>query len=515
MKSGKLRLVLTLSVVVTALSLVFASAVAHADPSGQQGSAEPKPPFSFSSAGPLEKFFATLNLAFVYQPAPATGNSCVSAASGDWNVAATWTGCGGTFPTAGDSAYVQAGHVVTLTANQAINDLHISTGTTGSSAGGDGQVALGSNTLQVNGKLRCYFANVGTIPGTASSVLPTAPITITAGSSGKISFVGSSRTVAATGEWGATNTGSTTTYAIEINMNTGQTATMTIAPKASSWNIVSGTLDAQNAALSVDNGTAGQGDFTIGANGTLISNRTAASSHVLQRNASTPGGTLTVNGLLQLSGASPFIAMTTVNLNGTVEYSSNGAQTFLQTDPAHPGAAEMLNYANLKLSGTGAKTTVASKATSLMANGFLDMSGGATPPSFAVGSSGTFTVSSTGTTIKYTATGAQITDAEWDPNFQSMIVTNPAGATLGSSHTVNAASSIGAGGVFKTGSFTLTTPAAFTNSGTFTINGGAFKTSASFANSGTCNVSGTFQLNQGGTVSGNNLVYSSGTLVFN
>ncbi|MBI5464820.1 MAG: T9SS type A sorting domain-containing protein [Ignavibacteriales bacterium] len=65
------------------------------------------------------------------------------------------------------------------------------------------------------------------------------------------------------------------------------------------------------------------------------------------------------------------------------------------------------------------------------------MSGGATPPTFAVGTSGTFSVSATGTTISYTATGAQTTGSEWDANFQNATINNSAGVTLGGSKTVS------------------------------------------------------------------------------
>ena len=72
-----------------------------------------------------------------------------SAASGNWDVAATWEtyngatwATAGSKPTSANHVFIQAGHVVTLTANEACNDLHISTGTANATTGGDGQVAL-------------------------------------------------------------------------------------------------------------------------------------------------------------------------------------------------------------------------------------------------------------------------------------------------------------------------------------------------------------------------------------
>src|SRR5205807_2631916 len=47
----------------------------------------------------------------------AFGANCLSNATGNWNAAATWTTCGGTFPGVADNATVRNGHLVTLTAN--------------------------------------------------------------------------------------------------------------------------------------------------------------------------------------------------------------------------------------------------------------------------------------------------------------------------------------------------------------------------------------------------------------
>ncbi len=56
---------------------------------------------------------------------------------------------------------------------------------------------------------------------------------------------------------------------------------------------------------------------------------------------------------------------------------------------------------------------------------------------------------------------------------------------------------------------------ASTNSGTIASNGTFVVSGVTYTNSGTITIAGTFQLNQGAFVSGTNLSYSSGTLVFN
>ena len=103
-------------------------------------------------------------------------------------------------PGSGDDVFIQSGHTVTLTQNESVNDVNISMGTT-TCSGTIGAVALGANTLQVNDKLRGYFASVGTTPSTDCPVKSSsAPITMTAGSAGKVSFVGNSRNITNSGQ---------------------------------------------------------------------------------------------------------------------------------------------------------------------------------------------------------------------------------------------------------------------------------------------------------------------------
>jgi CSLREA domain-containing protein len=426
------------------------------------------------------KVFGSRNARALSPVPPPAGATFMSSGSGNWNASGSWTLVSGSdadgIPDSDDDAFIQAGHIITLTQTEAVNDLHISTGTADATTGGDGRVALAANTLQINGKIRCYFAAVGTTPGTSSTTLPGSPITITAASAGKISFVGSSRNITNTGEWAGNNTGATTTFAVEINLTSGQTATMQTSIKASSWNITAGTLDAQDV-ISADNGTTGQGDVTIAATATVTSNQTGTTNSVIQRGGSTAAGTLTVNGSLQLTGSAPTIAVTTVAFNGTVEYSRSGNQTLAAADNS---GVDLTTYTNIKLSGSGTKTTVASKTTSIAASGSVEMSGGATPPTFAVGASGTYSVSATGTTIKYTATGVQTTGTEWDANFQHANINNGAGVTLSASKTVS-------------GTLTLTT-GQFTISSNLTMNPGATISRAAGSLSGTPNFNGIINL---------------------
>lgn len=286
-----------------------------------------------------------------------------SKATGNWNLASTWQIAqseagpwtdASVKPGAGNSVYIQSGHVVTLTQNEACNDLHISTGTTSATSGTDARVVLDSYTLEISGKLRSYFATIGTVPGTSSTTIPSTPITITASSTGKIRIVGSSRTITATDEWGAGNTGNTNTFAIEIALNAGHTATLGSGIKASRWDITTGILDAGGNRIAVDNGTEGQGDVTVASGAFLISSISGSGTNaIISRtgNSSTgEGGTFLLNGTLVLNGVAPEIAMTTLTLNGTVEYNGNSAQNLLKATVT--GAANPTIYTNLTINNS-------------------------------------------------------------------------------------------------------------------------------------------------------------------
>jgi hypothetical protein len=296
-----------------------------------------------------------------------------SAATGNWEATATWQTYNGSswvaasaIPGSATNVFIQAGHVVTLTASEACNDLHISDGTTAAGTGGSGQVALGANTLSINGKVRSYFASVGgsgNLPGTNTTALPATPISMTAASAGEIKFVGNSRTIFNTGEWASGNAGSTTTYATEIALNSGQTATAQVNFKTSALTVSSGTLSMVGSSrIGIDNGSAGAsgGNVTI-ANGAVLSSAisgSGAGSQVMSESTTLRANTLTIasGGKLQISGADPRMDMNTYVLNGTIEYTGGAAQNLLQKSNNDGLAADVSAYANLTVSGAGAKT---------------------------------------------------------------------------------------------------------------------------------------------------------------
>jgi hypothetical protein len=292
-----------------------------------------------------------------------------SITSGSWNAASTWessvdgsTGWGNATqtPTAFNTVYIQSGHTVTLTKNEACKDLNIVTNTINANSSTNlGKIALASHTLSVNGKMRNYYAPIGTVPGISwGSGYNIYPFTATTG--GKVSIVGTTRTVFNSGEWGATiTTPSSGVFPLQINMaNNSQVATFATNVKCTNFNLVTGTVS--GAVISADTGTAGFGDITIGTGTTLISSADSTvpfpGINVFQRTGTTLAGTLTIAGTLKLIGALPKFAMTAVvNETGTVEY-GGADQTFMGV--ANSGVA--MTYNNVIISGTGIKSLLSS-----------------------------------------------------------------------------------------------------------------------------------------------------------
>ena len=120
------------------------------------------------------------------------------------------------------------------------------------------------------------------------------------------------------------------------------------------------------------------------------------------------------------------------------------------------------------------------------------MSGGATPPTFAVGAGGTFSVSSTGTTIIYSATGAQTTGTEWVANFQNAKINNNSGVTLSAVTTISGSLTIGdliSNSIFNDGGFQVTSTGTLNLSNGSTFKLGSAGTGTSFPAFVTRNIS--------------------------
>lgn len=286
-----------------------------------------------------------------------------SLTSGSWNTPATWQNDSGNgtwvtsslAPTAFNSVYIQNGHAVTVSGTEAYcKDLHINAISTSSI----GVVAISAtNNVNVNGKLRAYTGAAitssidGGFTGTNTTTLFSGMITNA--STGVLKFVGSTRNITNTGEW----SGSGALFNSEVELDSGAVGTLQTAIKFRNVTIKSGTLTT-NFTINVGSNV-GIGTLTINSGAKLITSRTYSSTGTqsITYNSSSKCGAVTVNGILELTGANPVIDCTTFSGSGTVIYSGTAQSllkfgSFTATDPG----ISITNYNNLILSGTGVKT---------------------------------------------------------------------------------------------------------------------------------------------------------------
>ena len=373
-----------------------------------------------------------------------------SIASGNWDALTTWNTFNGSSwvaavvkPSSTNNVYIEPGTLVTLTGNEACNDIHLAS----AASPNYGRVVTVTYTLEINGKIRLY---TGAIPGANVSSPVNPPFTKTSGSTGVVKIVGNSRVVTNTGEYGAsTAAGISTMGSIEIAMSPNQTATFQTAAKFASWKITSGTFD-YTGRLSIDQGATTLGDVTVSAGATLV---LESSGVVMSRTSTTLGGALNMNGTLILKGTAPTIGMTTANLNGTVIYNSNSIQTLLvaANSGANPGT-----HTNLILGGTSAKTL----GLNTTVNGILSIQGSST---LALS---TFTLTYGGSaTLEYAGTSGQSTGPEFQATINNLTINNAAGVTMGSACGVNGVFTLANGLLTTTASNLLTLGAAATVSG--------------------------------------------------
>lgn len=278
-------------------------------------------------------------------------------ASGNWSDITKWQVYNGSWgaaaiaPGAADPVFIEASHTMTVDANVACKDLNLST---------TGIIAIGANTLQLSGKLRAY---TGAAPGTNSSSPAATSITTAIG--GKLQFIGNTRAITTSGEWGA----NTRNYIAEFALNSGQTGTFSTAFKCGDVTIVSGTMVC-NSDLRADYNTPGSGTVTVKSGATLqLANNsnvqrvaTASSTSHIQSFVVEAGANL------EFSGATVgVLGAGTITFDGTVLYTNSGAQTLL-TKGANSGGADPNIYNNLTL-----QTSLKTLSQNTTVNGTLSM----------------------------------------------------------------------------------------------------------------------------------------------
>jgi hypothetical protein len=369
---------------------------------------------------------------------------CTSAATGSWNVGATWlAGCGAAGPVAGDAVTISAGHTVTIAAaNAAAASLLVSVGGT------------------LNSSRRITLTTTLTVAGILNTTVAAARIRVT----------------------GTTNVSGT----LNLGPATGNrfTGLVTLNPGAV-WTATTGTSNLRGGLT--HNGatfTAGTGIYSVTTaaqafNGIspIVIPRLTVTTVALTNNANLTVGTAlagtgsvvnaTATSVLNIGGTSAITTLTATAIGNTVNYTGAAAQTVKATP-----------YFNLGLGGGGVKTltglttvtgnlttsgiATATTAAALAIGGSLNVGVGTT---FTVGA---FNITTTGTTnVSGTLAHASAVGVK---TYTGALTINAGGVLT---NVGNAAITYG-GGLVNNGSFTSGTAAqTFTNGG-LTHNGLAF-----------------------------------------
>jgi hypothetical protein len=352
--------------------------------------------------------------------------------TGLWDVATNWESYNGSTwavasvkPGATNSVYIQSGHIMSLGMNEACNDLNLCNNTTSATSGTvRGKVDVVTNTLEVNGKLRSYWGAVGVVPGTTMSGVTNQPYNGTG--VGRIKFVGNSRNITNTGEWGATtNSPASSNCDIEVALNAGQVGTFQTNIKAGNWFFTSGTMNILTVA---PDKAATLANVTIGPNATVIS---GTSSNTFHKSSNTVAGTLTVDGKLVFTGTAPKVQMTSVVFNGTVMFDAAGPQNLVTKGSGTTPGVDPNTYNNLYLSNDGVKTL----GLNITVNGTLALTGTA---SLGLG---TYALTyGPASTLKYNGSSVQNTavaelPATGGPN--TLVIDNISGVSHAGAATIN------------------------------------------------------------------------------
>jgi hypothetical protein len=292
----------------------------------------------------------------------ATTGDYRSAVNGNWSDVNSWQvrdGSGnwttpGVIPTASNNVYIQNLHTITVDlASGNCNDIQLNT---------LGVLSIGTNIVNVNGKIRAYTttlgADTGTVDGTfysdQASSTATAATMITTSNPGVLKFVGNTRTIAIAAEWNSSGTSN----AAEFALNAGQTGSLTgTGVKFRPLTFSSGII-LTDSFISVSTG-----DLTIKNGATLITSRSSTGG-VIGNSSTAPCGIVTIEsgGILELTGSLPTINCTSFVNNGTVKYSRAGSQTLLTAGVVTPqaGTTAYNDYNTLILSVSGGKSIFAS-----------------------------------------------------------------------------------------------------------------------------------------------------------
>lgn len=255
--------------------------------------------------------------------------------SGDYNNPAVWQRWDGaawvaaiTKPTQGNNIFIDQGHEIRLTANEAANHVYLF-----SAASPGRKLNLQSFELRVYGALRAMETIAGVFfLNNVTSLLTDWIYPET----GRVVFKGTSRTVVERGSWSASNFNSR--YTVVFDPEPGATLTVNAGFKANAFIIQSGTVlqKVNNSGTpicatfsynnqTIFNGLNPYGDFVIESGATLVSECSAPLEQIIRRSAAVPGTLLHVKpgGNLVFLGNDPTLDVADFRMEGNVYYRSN------------------------------------------------------------------------------------------------------------------------------------------------------------------------------------------------
>ncbi len=281
--------------------------------------------------------------------------SYVSAASGNWNTAATWTPNG--VPGSTDNVTVSAAHTISIDLNASVNNITFTAATSKLNFN------VASKTLSVYGNITGFSASDDYVTAANGANAAGTKLIIT-GSAVQVSTL-----VGASTNWPD----------LEVNKSGGSLTLSQNTRVDGNLMITAGTVDCATkvfsmSATSTVSVASGATLSNVGRFSTTASGTTTITSLTVDGTIS--GGnfylvTLTVNngGILDMNAATTGFGSTnpttmTCNSGSTVKYSASGAQT-----------GRFVNYHNLELSGTSNKTI--SAVGTMTIGGNLTMSGSA------------------------------------------------------------------------------------------------------------------------------------------
>ncbi len=302
---------------------------------------------------------------------PGTGNATTLSTDGDYRTIATgnWSNLlnwqtrvaglwvvASSLPVSTSNVYIQAAHTITIdVAIATCNDLHIN-------SAASSVLAIGTNSIEVNGKLRAFTGTAVTSLGADVAFYSGQTSTTTVGSTcitssgvGRMRIIGNTRVVTYTGEWG----NNPPSWDVEFAPTAGQTLTIQTGFKAGNITIATGTVLSTSTDMRMDGGAAGTGSLAVKNGATLqYSNNSITLQRVGTASATSHFASVTVEatGILEFSGtSSPVIGASAFALNGTVIYSGAGNQT-LAAKGGNSAATDPNAYTHITISGGGNKT---------------------------------------------------------------------------------------------------------------------------------------------------------------